>query len=108
MRKSVLQEVEPEVLEEALNRLIAVAGSARVRQLQLQRALLSRVTIEQAKGILAERHAITPEAAFEILRRSARNQRRPLAVVCGELVASIGRNGGSAAARRPLPHSAKS
>ncbi|MEU7486016.1 GAF and ANTAR domain-containing protein [Streptomyces sp. NPDC042319] len=39
---------------------------------QLQRALSSRVPIEQAKGILAGRFGLTPEGAFELLRTYAR------------------------------------
>jgi transcriptional regulator with GAF, ATPase, and Fis domain len=39
---------------------------------QLQNALTSRVVIEQAKGVLAERHQITVDEAFEAMRRHAR------------------------------------
>jgi hypothetical protein len=42
---------------------------------QLRRALASRVVIEQAKGVLAERYALTLEDAFEVLRRAARANR---------------------------------
>ncbi len=41
------------------------------RTIQLQTALDSRVLIEQAKGILAERNSMTPEEAFEGMRRDA-------------------------------------
>jgi ANTAR domain-containing protein len=39
----------------------------------LQQALLSRDVIGQAKGILMERLRITPEDAFDLLRRSSQN-----------------------------------
>jgi AmiR/NasT family two-component response regulator len=40
---------------------------------QLQHALDSRVTIEQAKGVLSERTGLDAEDAFAALRRFARN-----------------------------------
>ena len=45
---------------------------------QLQLALNSRVLIEQAKGILAERLRVTPDEAFVLLRRYARDHNRQL------------------------------
>ena len=40
---------------------------------QLQHALDSRIIIEQAKGIIAERHGIDPAEAFNAIRRHARS-----------------------------------
>ena len=45
---------------------------------QLQEALASRVRIEQAKGMLAERWDTAPDEAFLILRQYARRNRIPL------------------------------
>jgi GAF domain-containing protein len=53
---------------------------------QLQGALSSRVVIEQAKGLLAERAQIGVEAAFTRMRAYARRQNRGLSDVARELI----------------------
>ncbi|WP_425833331.1 GAF and ANTAR domain-containing protein [Streptomyces fractus] len=53
---------------------------------QLGVALASRVRIEQAKGMLAERWATAPEAAFSALRRYARSNRLPLDQVAHSVI----------------------
>lgn len=53
---------------------------------QPQHALESRVIIEQAKGIIATAHDIDMSAAFELLRRHARNGNRKLHDVAAEVV----------------------
>ena len=53
---------------------------------QLQVALNSRVTIEQAKGILAERLQVTPDEAFVLLRRYARDRNYPLTQLAGDVI----------------------
>ncbi len=50
---------------------------------QLQGALNSRVMIEQAKGLLAERLGLDMGQAFELLRGQARHQNRRLAALAG-------------------------
>lgn len=46
---------------------------------QLQTALNSRVIIEQAKGVIAERHQLDMDQAFTLLRDTARSGNRRLA-----------------------------
>jgi AmiR/NasT family two-component response regulator len=53
---------------------------------QLQTALNSRVMIEQAKGVLAERTGTTPAEAFRDLRRYARNSGTTLARVARDVI----------------------
>ncbi len=53
---------------------------------QLQRALSSRVTIEQAKGVLAERVQIDLDVAFACLRAYARKHNLRLSHVAQELI----------------------
>jgi AmiR/NasT family two-component response regulator len=60
----------------------------RVRNGQLERALQSRILIEQAKGMLAERYQITIDEAFELLRRSARSSRLRIHHLANEIVSS--------------------
>lgn len=58
------------------------------RTIQLQRALESRVAIEQAKGILAERLGLSLDEAFELLRAAARSNGVKLHGLATEVVRS--------------------
>jgi transcriptional regulator with GAF, ATPase, and Fis domain len=53
---------------------------------QLQQALDSRVVIEQAKGVLAERNRVTMEVAFQSLRRRARDGNLKLAAAAHAVI----------------------
>jgi len=53
---------------------------------QLTAALSSRVKLEQAKGMVAERTGVTMEEAFDKLRSYARNNNRVLVDVAGSVV----------------------
>ena len=52
---------------------------------QLQGALTSRIVIEQAKGVLAERCSINVDEAFELLRGYARRRNQRLSDVAREI-----------------------
>ena len=62
----------------AVARLLAVTQATYERRAQLEHALQSRVAIEQAKGIVAERYGLDLEEAFELIRRAARTNRMKL------------------------------
>jgi len=55
---------------------------------QLERALSVRVRVEQAIGVLAERHRIRPRQAFELLRSASRARGQRVMETAGEVVAS--------------------
>lgn len=58
-----------------------------IAQAQLQRALDSRVVIEQAKGYIAQSHGLDMDAAFQRLRSHARFTRTRLSDIAAEIVA---------------------
>jgi AmiR/NasT family two-component response regulator len=64
-----------------------LAEESVVAQRQLQRALDSRVVIEQAKGYIAFSHDIDMDAAFHLLRTHARSSQLPISAVSAEVIA---------------------
>ena len=59
----------------AVGRMLAVTQAAYERRAHLEHALQSRIAIEQAKGIIAERYGLDTEDAFALIRRAARTHR---------------------------------
>lgn len=66
---------EPDETAAALSRLLAVTEVNLERRAQLEHALTSRIAIEQAKGIIAERYDLDVEDAFQLIRRASRQYR---------------------------------
>lgn len=60
--------------------------AAQVRAWQLQGALDSRIIIEQAKGIIAERRGLRPSEAFQAIRGHARHHQRTVRDVSRDIV----------------------
>jgi AmiR/NasT family two-component response regulator len=73
---------------EQIERLQEVAASLLERNRQLEEALESRIVIEQAKGVLAERYRLEIDAAFELLRRASRNNRMRIHELAAAVVRS--------------------
>jgi hypothetical protein len=67
---------------------IGETGRLRATVGQLEHALLTRIRVEQAIGVLAERHRIKPRQAFEQLRDAARSRGRKVIDIAGDVVAS--------------------
>jgi AmiR/NasT family two-component response regulator len=67
---------------------------------QLQRALQSRIVVEQAKGAVCARREVPIDVAFEMIRGTARSQRRKLHELCAEIVENGGRFAVDARTRR--------
>jgi hypothetical protein len=62
---------------------------SRLRADQLEHALTSRVLVEQAKGVLATRHGIPVDEAFELLRGYARRNRRRMSELAQEVIGGL-------------------
>jgi len=66
----------------------SVAWNAARRDEQFKRALASRDTIGQAKGMIMERYGVDAVQAFEVLRKLSQDSNVPLLQVATELVAN--------------------
>jgi GAF domain-containing protein len=64
----------------------SVAWNAARRDEQFKRALASRDTIGQAKGMIMERYGVDAVQAFEVLRKLSQDSNVPLVQVASELV----------------------
>jgi hypothetical protein len=71
---------EPASQDEAARLAVTVA--------QLEHALSARVRVEQAIGVLAERHRLRPREAFDLLRSVARADGRKVTELAGIVVDS--------------------
>ena len=78
----------PAQIAAEMERLVVYADAQERKVSELQAALDSRVIIEQAIGILAERFDLPTPDAFEVLRSAARNSRREVRAVAEEVRAS--------------------
>ena len=67
----------------AAHAAVALAGAQ--HEQNLQRAVSSRDTIGQAKGILMERHKLTADQAFDVLARVSQELNRKLVDIAREL-----------------------
>src|SRR6201997_3706852 len=71
---------EPASQDEAARLAVTVA--------QLEHALSARVRVEQAIGVLAERHRLRPREAFDLLRKASRARGRKGTELAHDVVAS--------------------
>ena len=71
---------KPSETDEAARLAVTVA--------QLEHALASRVRVEQAIGVLSERHRLRPREAFDLLRSAARSRGRRVTEIAQDVVAS--------------------
>lgn len=55
---------------------------------QLEHALAARVRVEQAIGVLAERHRLRPREAFDLLRKASRSRGTRVTEIAQDVVAS--------------------
>jgi hypothetical protein len=94
---------KPRASESGPQRIPAVAGAAGIADMageadeaarlavtvaQLEHALAARVRVEQAIGVLAERHRLRPREAFDLLRKASRARGARVTELAQDVVAS--------------------
>ena len=84
----VAHETWPPEAVEVVARAAESMRTLRTRVSQLEGALESRVVIEQAKGVLAERMGLELDEAFELLRYAARSNRIKLHALAEAVVSA--------------------
>lgn len=90
-----LDEVDAHIVQSLAD--VAVIGLLQERAIhrgevltgQLQGALNSRIVIEQAKGIVAQARAVSPDDAFTLIRDFARRSNRRLSEVADSIVTGL-------------------
>ena len=82
--------VAPAAGPSAASQGVAADEAARlaVTVAQLEHALSARVRVEQAIGVLAERHRLRPRQAFDLLRNVARSGGQKVTEIAGAVVDS--------------------
>jgi ANTAR domain-containing protein len=86
-RKSPEQDRGPTALDFHMPGSPEPLEALRTENDQLRTALRTRIVIEQAKGMLAERLGVDVDVAFERLRREARVRRLKLHAIAAAVVA---------------------
>lgn len=79
-------EADPHDLVEALTDAIAYFNDLAEEVVNLKQALVSRATIDQAKGILMATHGCTADDAFQMLRQLSNDTNVRLADLAAALV----------------------
>lgn len=82
------QEVERALVVASFAGVALAAALAQDRAVNLEVALSSSRTIGTAVGVLVERHRLTEDEAFEVLRRTSMHTNRKLVDIAGVLVES--------------------
>lgn len=70
---------------------VRIYDATRTLAQQLEQAMASRATIEQAKGILAAQAGVSPDEAFTLLRNASQRENVKLREVAERIVASVAR-----------------